>query len=505
MPMASSRYSERDFGSVIDATDIGTIVLDRSLRIALSTGLAREVFNVLPSDVGRPVAEIASSLIDDRLHADLREVLERRQPIEREIETREGQRYLLRIIPYPTADGNADGVVITLVNISAIREAERRVTASEERLRLLIDSAVDYAIFTMTTDGVVDSWNPGAERMFGYTSDEIVGRSAAILFTEDDRESRVFDEEIRCAIEEGRAADERYHQRRDGTRFYCSGVTIRLGEGAALGFAKIARDLTPQRESEIALQNAHNSLEQRVNDRTRELQDEVRRRTAAQEHIASLVRKLVTAQEEQRARIARDLHDQVGQQMTALRLTLDRCADRGAASAVGADLQRAVALARDIDSELDFLAWELRPAVLDDHGLLAALPRFIDDWSYHHQVVAEFHVSGFTNHHLTPEAEVTFYRITQEALNNVIKHAQATRVDVMLKSRDGLVTLIIEDNGIGFDPSDRDAATRGIGIAGMRERAALSLAALEIESAPGKGTTLFLRAPIAAQTGDPRP
>jgi PAS domain S-box-containing protein len=347
----------------------------------------------------------------------------------------------------------------------------RNMTATDARLRLLIDSAVDYAIFTMTAAGVVDGWNPGAERMFGYTRDEIVGRSAAILLTEDDRKSGVFDEEIRCAIEEGRAADERYRQRRDGTRVYCSGVTMRLGDGGEWGFAMIARDLTPQ-----------------------------------QEHIGSLLRKLVTAQEEQRARMARDLHDQVGQQITALRLTLDRCADRGAASAVAADLQRAVALAKDIDTELDFLAWELRPAVLDDHGLLAALPRFIADWSYHHQLAAEFHVSGFTNHHLTPEAEVTFYRITQEALNNVSKHAHATRVDVMLKSRDNLVTLIIEDDGIGFDPLERGVTAKGIGIAGMRERAALSLAALEIESTPGRGTTVFLRAPIAAvRTSEPRP
>ena len=91
--------------------------------------------------------------------------------------------------------------------------------------------------------------------MFGYPPDAIVGRSAATLFTPEDRAGGVFEEELRCALLEGRASDERYHLRRDGSRLYCSGVTIRLGEDGALGFAKIARDLTPQREAEIALKD----------------------------------------------------------------------------------------------------------------------------------------------------------------------------------------------------------------------------------------------------------
>jgi len=294
----------------------------------------------------------------------------------------------------------------------------------------------------MKPDGIVDSWNSGAERMFGYSAEGIIGRSANVLFTDEDRAAGVFDEEIRCAYLEGRATDERYHLRRDGSRFYCSGVTIRLGEGAALGFAKIARDLTAQREAEVELKEAHASLERRVLERTKELEDEVKRRTAAQEHIGNLLRKLVTSQEEQRARIARDLHDHVGQQLTALRLTLDRFADRVSASGpLDDDMKRASKLAKEIDAELDFLAWELRPAVLDDMGLLAALPRFLEQWAQHYDITAEFRSDGFSSGDIPRDTEVTFYRVAQEALNNVVKHAHASRVDVMLESRDGAVTL----------------------------------------------------------------
>ena len=215
-----------------------------------------------------------------------------------------------------------------------------------------------------------------------------------------------------------------------------------------------------------------------------------------------LLRKVVTAQEEQRARIARDLHGQFGQQLTALRLALDRYRDRATKDgAVDPELARAAALAKDIDAELDFLAWELRPAVLDDLGLVAALPRFLREWSEHHQIGAAVRATGVEPGQLSAEAELAFYRVTQEALNNVVKHAHASRVDVILERRDSAITLLIEDDGVGFDPADAESAAHGIGIAGMRERAALCGAVLEIESAVGEGTTVFLRA-VAAPAED---
>ena len=219
--------------------------------------------------------------------------------------------------------------------------------------------------------------------------------------------------------------------------------------------------------------------------------------------MTALLRKVVTAQEELRARIARDLHDQLGQQLTALRLTLERSRDRAVkVGAVDDDLDRAASLAKEIDTELDFLAWELRPAVLDDLGLAAALPRFLRQWSEHHQLAAEFRTSGVEPGHLSRDAELTFYRVTQEALNNVVKHAHASRVDVILERRDSAVVLLIEDDGVGFDPADGEMASRGIGIAGMRERAALCGATLEIESSVGEGTTVFLRVAVDRRGGE---
>jgi PAS domain S-box-containing protein len=197
----------------------------------------------------------------------------------------------------------------------------------------------------MTEDGHIDFWNAGAERMFGYGTDEIDRQSASVLFTPEDRAAGAFEDELEGARHNGRSLDERFHVRKNGTRFFCSGVTTRLGNDAALGFVKIARDLTPQRDAADALSEANSGLEARVAQRTHDLQQQIVQRTTAQEHVTALMHKLVSAQEEQRARIARDLHDQLGQQLTTLRLTLERFRDRATSiKPVDDDLSRALQL-----------------------------------------------------------------------------------------------------------------------------------------------------------------
>ena len=495
--------TNNDFQNLINSTDIGTVFLDRALRVKLSTPRARDIFNLLPTDTGRRLSDITNHLTHDGLHDDVKQVLEKLQMIEREVRSREGRWYSMRIVPYRTSDDRIDGVCLTFHDVTRSYEAEQRARAGEERLRTVVDSAVDYAIFTMTSDGTVDSWNVGAERMFGYAGEEIIGRSVEILFTPEDRAAGIPAVELARAAERGREEDERWHMRQDGTRFYASGVTTRLTEPKP-GFAKIARDLTASQQAGIALEQARADLETSVGKRTAELRQEVLRRTEAQEQIAKLLGRLVTAQEDQRARIARDLHDHLGQQLTALRLTLER--SRSAARDAAPDeLDRATSLAREIDTALDYLAWELRPAVLDHLGLEVALPRLVDEWSAHSGIAATRHVSTNLAGLLSTTAEITFYRVAQEALNNVAKHAQASRVDVLLERHGDKVVMVIEDDGIGFDTSDPAVQHRGVGLIGMRERAALVGAQLQTESSPRKGTAVFLRYDIPAADTAPAP
>ena len=161
--------ANNDFQNLINSSDIGTIFLDRRLRVKLFTPAAAVVFNLLRADLGRPLADITTNLRYPDLFDDLQRVIEELRIVDRECDTRDGRWIQVRLRPYRTTDDRIDGVVITLQDISERRQAEDNLRRGEERLRLLIDGALEYAIFTMSGEGIIDSWNSGAQRMFRYT------------------------------------------------------------------------------------------------------------------------------------------------------------------------------------------------------------------------------------------------------------------------------------------------------------------------------------------------
>jgi signal transduction histidine kinase len=219
-----------------------------------------------------------------------------------------------------------------------------------------------------------------------------------------------------------------------------------------------------------------------------------RKRVDAERTRTELLARLVFAQEDERRRIAREMHDQFGEHLTALGLGIgtlkDACGDR---SDLRGQVDALEALAQRLDHDVDRLVWELRPTALDDLGLRAALANYIQDWSKRTGIAVDLHTSGLLDHRLPSGMETTLYRIAQEALTNVAKHARATHVEIILERREEAVLLIVEDDGVGFEPGDTDTVGRGLGLLGMRERAALVGASLQIESAAGKGTTVFVR------------
>jgi len=395
-----------------------------------------------------------------------------------------------------------------VVDVSARKRAEEEARETQNRLRLVMESVSDYAIFTTDANGVIDSWNPAATRIFGWREDQAIGQPAAMLFTQEDREHDTPQDEMARAERKGRASDERWHVRSDGTTFYASGVVapLRASDGSLVGFVKVARDLTERKQWEDTLQQAHSALEVRVKARTTELADanaaldtELQERREAEEQIKGLMRRLLTVQEDERRRIARDLHDHIGQQVAGLRLKIDAITEvareHAELQAIVEDAQRTIS---KIDRELDFFTWELRPAALTRLGLVDTLGNFIREWSKEFSIAAQYHARGLDNVPLPYEVEANVYRIAQEALNNVYKHAKANRVGVILERRRHELVLLIEDDGVGFD-GDREAQSderRRIGLIGMYERAALIGGHVEIESEKGKGTTVFVQLPL---------
>jgi signal transduction histidine kinase len=227
-----------------------------------------------------------------------------------------------------------------------------------------------------------------------------------------------------------------------------------------------------------------------------------RKRTEAERARTDFLTRLVFAQEEERRRIAREMHDQFGEQLTALALRIrtlkDACGDH---DDWRVHVESIEAIAQRLDRDVDHLVWELRPTALDDLGLRAALANYIQDWSNRVGISAKLHTSGLLDDRLSSDAETALYRIAQEALTNVAKHARAENVDIILERRADNVLLIIEDDGVGFDPAAAGGAGQGFGLLGMQERAGLVGAMLEIESSSGKGTTVLVRMADGARAG----
>ena len=351
--------------------------------------------------------------------------------------------------------------------ITERKEMQERLLTSERRFRTLVESVVDFAIITTDEKNFIETWNIGAEKIFGYTANEIVGRTGDILFTAEDRAKGEPEKEIKTAREKGRAEDERWHVRKNGEIFYASGVMMPLIDGGESGFVKIARDRTEKMKAEAA------------------------------QSEKQMLRQLVATQEDERRRIARDIHDHLGQQLTALRLKLEQLREICDDQKICDEIELVQKTAERLDKDVDFLAWELRPAALDDLGLRATLGNFVKEWSLYSGIEAGFHTAGLGKKRLPFEIETNLYRIAQEALNNIQKHAEAKTVSVLLEKRGDTLTLIVEDDGKGFSVKNKKNRGTGLGLVGMSERAKIIGGDLEIESAKGKGTTVFVRVPFA--------
>ena len=216
-----------------------------------------------------------------------------------------------------------------------------------------------------------------------------------------------------------------------------------------------------------------------------ELEKRVTERTA---DIKVLLQQLMTVQEEERRRIARNIHDHLGQQMTALRLQLEGLEKGG----------KARQLAARLDESIDLLTWELQPETLEGLGLADALGNLVSSWTERVQIALAFQVNGAMGLRLPKDVETNLFRLAQEALHNIHKHSDARHVSVVLEVSGGRVLLVIEDDGRGFEQpaARRDAVSGGLGLISMRERAALVGGELEIESVVGRGTTLRVVVPL---------
>jgi PAS domain S-box-containing protein len=376
-------------------------------------------------------------------------------------------------------------------DIHDLKQAESGRRESEERYRLMVDGARDYAIFMMNPSNEIVYWSAGAERVFGWSAAEAVGKSGDIVFTPEDRENKQEEKEIETALRKGCASDRRWHMRKNGARIWVDGVMRRLDDektGALRGFAKIARDATQQHQAEEELQRAHNELERRVQQRTAELEHTNAKLRQTMKQRQMLEKQILRITEQERTRISQDLHDSVCQELTATALLLkSRARAIEGQSRVAADSLVEAADTVNANAEMAReLARGLHPIEVAASGLPSALrelcSRISGDVSCRCDCSRSLRIDQ--------NVAVNLYRIAQEALTNSIKHAKASQLRISLKRTNNEIVLTVKDDGQG-----KRRRRRGLGTLMMEYRANAIGGTLRVESTERRGTSVTCRVP----------
>lgn len=217
-----------------------------------------------------------------------------------------------------------------------------------------------------------------------------------------------------------------------------------------------------------------------------------------------LERQLLEAQEEERLRIARELHDQLAQHLAGMLLALESLKGQAAETPVVGQIHQIQELVQDMGREVHRVAWQLRPTALDELGLVESLRQCAEEWSERTGIPIDFHCTMLSDARFDPLIETVCFRVVQESLTNVLKHSHATAASIVVSQEDRDLKIICEDNGVGFDVANSElpaGASCHLGIRGIRERLALVDGELQLESSLGRGTSLFIRVPIASANG----
>ncbi|MFL6699554.1 MAG: PAS domain S-box protein [Vitreoscilla sp.] len=627
-------HSNSDMQNLMDATAIATLFLDRELRITRYTPSAVSLFNLIPTDVGRPLSHLSNKLEYPGLDEDALRVLQGLVPIEREVPDAQGRWYLVRMLPYRTVEDRIAGVVLTLVDVTerkrseeALRlseqrfdaiaekaavgvlqatpegritfanhfyhavlgyadgtlvgrqlldlihpddrqaaaelfagirqarhfetekrclrkdgsvnwmhssatwmpvpeedsgsllvvctdvterkDAEERLRRSEERLRLIIDNTMDHAIFSTDMKGCITSWNSGAERLLGYTEAEALNRNAEMIFTEEDREAGAPAQEMQKALTDGSAADDRVHRRKDGRRFWASGVVTSMHDagGRVVGFVKILRDQTAARAAQeaIAAGRLHlvHALEEKENARAElEMADLAKDRFLAvlshelRNPLAAIAGASATlgSAAARDAAVASRAQRTVAQQVQTMSSLLDDLLDISRLRLGRFELRRRPSsLSSIVDAAVDAARQNIEHG---RHTLSVGLPP-----------------QGVT-------LDVDPVRISQVICNLLVNSAKYTppggHIEVVAQVDDSNVSITVTDNGRGLNEEARaslfemfwrapdldssSGPSMGIGLALARNIVRLHDGTLEARSeGPGRGSSFVVTLPVPRQ------
>jgi PAS domain S-box-containing protein len=340
----------------------------------------------------------------------------------------------------------------------------------ESVFRLFIDQVTDYAIFLLTPTGEVATWNPGAERIKHYKANDIIGRHFRIFYPPEDIANKKPERELVDAIANGRFEDEGWRVRKDGSRFWANVIitAVRDHDGQLLGFGKVTRDLTERKKSE--------------------------------EQMRELSGRLMKMQDEERGRLGRELHDTIGQYLSAAKMSLEGpILEKRAAEQSSKSLADSIKMIDRCIREVRTLSYLLYPPMLEETGLASAIRWHLEGFSKRSGIQTTHEIADDVSR-LPRDTELALFRIFQESLTNVHRHSGSKTAHVRFAVERGEAVVEIKDQGKGMPPHSLELnaeslATLGVGIRGMRERLRQLNGRLEAFSSP-EGTTIKATVPL---------
>jgi PAS domain S-box-containing protein len=364
--------------------------------------------------------------------------------------------------------------------IEVLREeiSERKRAEGQLVYQAQLIANVNDAILATDENLAISYWNQTAEQIYGWKAEEVMGRSATEFLQSEFMDGNTRSEALQKVKETGELRTAVTHLRKDGTRIFIDAHTSILhnADARTVGYISINRDVTERAQAEEALHKSRESLRK-------------------------LSKRLVEVQEDERRAIARELHDRVGQTLAALNINLMIMNGQlleDSKQRIGSRLDDSMHLVAEAIALVRNVMTDLRPAVLDDYGLEAALQSYIDEYQSRYDIKVLLDPADQPLLRLGPSVEMTLLRIAQEALTNVARHAQARQVNVSLQLADHSVYLTVQDDGVGMESwqSANQPGSHGMRI--MRERAEAFGGILNVGSTPGNGTKVEARIPIGS-------
>ena len=409
--------------------------------------------------------------------------------------------------PYPRALRDGEGKILGGVNM-LVDITERKETEQPTRLLAAIVDSSEDAIVSKTLDGVITSWNQGAERLFGHSAEEAIGKNIKLIIPAERHQE---EDEILERLRRGERIEhfETVRMRKDGTRLdvSLSISPVRDAAGRVVGASKVARDITEAKRGQEALRQSEDrfrrlaeTLEEQVRARTEEL--EVRNAEVMQqsERLRDLSTRLLQAQDDERRRVARELHDSAGQILAGLSLELATIAKSSPENAplIAEAIEHSQQLVVELTEGIRTMSYLLHPPLLDETGLEEALRCYVRGLGERSGLEVALEIPGDFER-LSSEAELVIFRIVQEALTNIHRHSHSRTALIRIGRDATSVSVEVQDCGQGIPRrklSEIQSHGSGVGIRGMRERVRQLKGEMKIES-DARGTTVAVTFPVA--------